>query len=375
MVATKPKAFYIPSIDGIRACAFLLVFIFHSFPTTPFIPGMFGVTVFFFLSGYLITTLLQLEVRKTGAFSLRDFYIRRTLRILPPLYLVYAIAFNLGKAGVLSAAGNAEGFLSTFFYFYNYASILSTNYRVPTGLALLWSIMVEEHFYLFFPFIFYFFVSRKVKPSTQASVLFWLCMGALAWRVIVIYGFHTIQNGYMFWGYHATDCRFDSILWGCLLAVHNNPQAETGPKWYAKYVNLFALAGCALLVVDVLVRDEPFRQSFKQSLDCLALYPIFYFCIRRPDFWMVRPLQWKPLRYLGWISFTMYLSHECILIYLQEHYPSHPVLDSAICFGASLLFSWSMREAVEQPLHRLRNRFRGKMAPSSVASEGFPASS
>src|SRR5437016_5429614 len=79
--------FYIPSLDGIRAVAFLFVFVAHA-GLGNVVPGGFGVTIFFFLSGYLITTLMRREAERSGTVSLRIFYARRFLRIFPPFYLV-----------------------------------------------------------------------------------------------------------------------------------------------------------------------------------------------------------------------------------------------------------------------------------------------
>src|SRR5689334_10066848 len=87
VAASKTDGFYIPSLDGIRAAAVGLVFLAHA-GLNERVPGNFGVTVFFFLSGFLITTLLRMEFDKTGRISLKAFYPRRTLRILPPMYLV-----------------------------------------------------------------------------------------------------------------------------------------------------------------------------------------------------------------------------------------------------------------------------------------------
>ena len=77
---------YIPSLDGIRAIAFLFVFIAHA-GLDKIVPGGFGVTIFFFLSGYLITSILRLEASRTHKISLRKFYLRRAFRILPPMYI------------------------------------------------------------------------------------------------------------------------------------------------------------------------------------------------------------------------------------------------------------------------------------------------
>ena len=96
---TKRAPFVIPSLDGIRAISFMLVFLAHA--GFPYIPGGFGVTVFFFLSGYLITTLLRREAEETGTLSFKLFYLRRVLRILPPFYAVLLLAFVLTRVGLL----------------------------------------------------------------------------------------------------------------------------------------------------------------------------------------------------------------------------------------------------------------------------------
>ena len=92
-------SFDIPSLDGLRAISFFLVFLGHS--GVPLIPGGFGVTVFFFLSGYLITTLLRLEANKYGRVDLKLFYMRRALRIWPPFYLVLVASTLLAAWGLI----------------------------------------------------------------------------------------------------------------------------------------------------------------------------------------------------------------------------------------------------------------------------------
>ena len=98
---TSPSAapLQIPSLDGIRAASVLLVFGSHVLYWLP-IPGRFGVTVFFFLSGYLITTLLRIERAREGTISFKDFYVRRALRIIPPFALIFLATVLLVKVGL-----------------------------------------------------------------------------------------------------------------------------------------------------------------------------------------------------------------------------------------------------------------------------------
>src|SRR5258708_26476857 len=101
-VAAARAPFHIPSLDGLRAVSFFIVFAAHA-GLDRIVPGGFGVTVFFFLSGYLITTLMRMEAEATGHVSLKNFYLRRALRILPPFYIVLLAATALSELYVLPA--------------------------------------------------------------------------------------------------------------------------------------------------------------------------------------------------------------------------------------------------------------------------------
>src|SRR5687767_2974535 len=112
---------HIPSLDGLRALSFLIVFWAHAgLPFVLKIPGGFGVTVFFFLSGFLITTLIRIESQSTGTVSIRNFYLRRALRILPPFYIVLALSVLLTQAGVLEGALDGKALFAQAAHFANY---------------------------------------------------------------------------------------------------------------------------------------------------------------------------------------------------------------------------------------------------------------
>ncbi len=115
-----------------RAIAFFFVFIAHAQPFKV-LPGGFGVTVFFFLSGYLITSLLRDEARKTGTVSLKGFYLRRLLRIFPPCYLTVITVTALAAAEIVYNRESYAPLVSAFLYSSNYWNILGWG-NLPAGL-------------------------------------------------------------------------------------------------------------------------------------------------------------------------------------------------------------------------------------------------
>src|SRR5689334_12828565 len=170
---------YLAELDGLRAISILLVLLAH-FGLGNFIPGGFGVTVFFFISGFLITRLLVAETKLTGTLSLRAFYVRRFRRLGPALIVVIVfttagfIATNrFVSSGQLSAA---------FFYYMNYYVLSDAPQPLPLG--ALWSLAVEEQYYIVFP-LFLAFMSRFSAFALTIS----LCMisaGILVWRIIYV---------------------------------------------------------------------------------------------------------------------------------------------------------------------------------------------
>ena len=129
------KALYIPGLDGMRAIAFLIVFVGHSMPYRN-LPAGFGVTIFFFLSGYLITTLLRNEARHHRSISLKNFYLRRLLRIFPPCYVTILIVTALAAFRVLYNTESYWSLPSAFLYFSNYWNIFGFG-NLPAGLGVL----------------------------------------------------------------------------------------------------------------------------------------------------------------------------------------------------------------------------------------------
>ncbi|WP_182278301.1 acyltransferase [Granulicella sp. 5B5] len=364
--ASKPSS-YIPGLDGIRAIAFLLVFSAHALlGLSYYIPATLGVTIFFFLSGYLITTLLRREFAATGTIALRDFYLRRVLRIFIPLYIVYALAMLGAHFLTHQSPGNLFGFASVYLYFHNYTIALRAHAFTPPGMELVWSLSVEEHFYLLFPLAYFTMLRRGLSARSQARLLIGFCLLELAWRVVLIAWIKPAGP----WTYVATDARLDSILWGSVLAVRNNPAISTDrsilPRNYELLCFLLAVAG---LVATLIPRSDLYRGTLRYTLQPLTLYVIFSFLIRHIRHPLARWLEWLPLRYIGWTSYVLYLCHDFFLYAIQPPLAAHPLLVVVFGFAAALGFATLMRYTVEQPVQRLRARLR-HLVPNNPVNLG-----
>jgi len=345
------SGFNVPALDGMRAVAFLFVFLAHAQPFRN-LPGGFGVTVFFFLSGYLITSLLREEAQRTGRISLRDFYLRRLLRIFPPCYLTVTLVSALAYAGVLYNRESYASLVSGFLYFSNYWNILGWG-NLPAGLGILWSLAVEEHYYLLFPLLYAWFVRRSVSRKRQAAVLIGLCLGALAWRCYRVGVMHSPWESI----YEGTDTRFDSILAGCVLAVAANPRFGDRAPWLSRYAGWVALSGMGLIAVCFAYRNPFFRDTLRYSLLGVGLFAVFYFVALPQRPWVMRWLEWPILRHLGALSYSMYLVHHTLFHHFYHYYRPSLVLAGGI-FLLSVVYAQAMRSLVELPIRRWRARRR-----------------
>ena len=351
------KLNYLPRLDGIRALAFALVFLSHV-GLGELVPGGMGVTIFFFLSGYLITSLLRAEWSETQHISLPGFYLRRCFRILPPLYLVIAITFLLDYVHIPVHQATGRGLTSILLYFYNYAALTHlVSPGIPAGLEVVWSLMIEEHFYLLFPLIYLFLLKRSVSKRSTVSILLGACVAALCWRTILVFLFHTsLVSASMPWTYMATDARFDSILWGCILAIGANPWCGDKVAFVERHRGKLAAAGLLLLLGTVVFREPHFRETLRYTLQGIALLPIFYYVVSTPQKWQAKWLAWGLLRWIGLVSYTMYLSHFVIISILRGYMTGHPVVIALCAALLCGLFSEAVRRSVEIPARRFVKR-------------------
>jgi len=340
----------IPSLDGVRAIAVSLVFFAHS-GLENVVPGGLGVTIFFVLSGYLITTLMRGEYTQAGSINYPAFYLRRLLRLMPPLLVVSAAAWAMSALSVIGGAFSTGGLLSVLFYFGNYFVIAHDFHGLPAGLGVVWSLAVEEHYYIFYPPL-ALLLLRLGSARVAAITLSMLCAAILAWRCWL--ALRGVSPAYLSM---ATDARVDAILVGCTMGLSYNPWLRQGQVGNGRWQCLVGATCCVLLIGSLAYRNEFFRMTFRYTLQSLAIAPLLYLAIARSGHAAFRWLNSKPMTYLGSISYTIYLSHQLILYFIERHWPSIGwAATSAATALLTLAIAEPMRRWIEKPCAQLRGR-------------------
>lgn len=350
----KPAgAFHIPSLDGIRALSFLIVYLGHS-GLRGIVPSYFGLSVFFFLSGYLITTLMRLEFDGSGDIGFKQFYLRRALRILPPFYLILFVAYALSALGVWGGPElTTKAVLAQVCHVTNYYII---GYGWWEGLApgtwVYWSLAVEEHFYVVFPLV-YLWMRRTVRSEgKQAALLLGVCAALLLWRCALVFLFDASRDR----TYVASDTRVDSILAGCVLAVWCNPVLGPSGPSDRSLARLWLPLGAVAVALSLVIRVPQFEQTLRYSLQSFGLLPFFIAAVRWHERAGIRLLNHPLLKYLGLLSYSMYLMHTSTLWAIHEwtHFPEW--LEALVGLSFLVLAATAIHRFVEKPIGRLRRR-------------------
>jgi peptidoglycan/LPS O-acetylase OafA/YrhL len=284
---------YVPALDGLRAVAIALVVVYHALMPAHF-GGAGGVDVFFVLSGFLITALLLEEWEGRGAVSLRRFYLRRFVRLGPPLVLMLAVVF-VPVAVTMGLPTAVDG------------TALSLSYTMPVGAesgatALspyehTWSLGVEEWFYAVWP-----------------PVLVWFLHGRRRWAVVAASGAAAVLALAEFAAQAQTGqvsfiLRAGGLMAGCVLGLLLHSSASRAPRWVGP-------AGLGLLGLSV-VRSSiaPFSTVDVLSAGAGALLLVTAL-LRGPEGLLRRLLSARPVAYAGRISYELYLWHYPVLCVL-----------------------------------------------------------
>lgn len=320
-------------LDGVRALAFLMIFVHHGFD----VPHLWvGVDIFFVLSGFLISSILMESQGKENAWG--RFYERRALRILPP-YLMFLL---LATFFLHLQWGNKV--LWYVLFAMNFAEVFKLG--VP-GLGILWSLAVEEQFYLFWPFVALRFSPRLVLKFAVALIVLAPILRGVATPFL---SDHSAI-------YYLMPFRMDLLASGAVLAVlWRSPGALlVWRRW-----GFILMAGGLLLLIAFtkIFHDfhaEPNTLLFNvlgYSLICCVATGLIAFTLGAETGWWMQLMTWKPVRWIGLISYTSYLIHAAALALIRPF--SSQVLNHALAFvfvGAYASLSWLF---LEKPILRLR---------------------
>ncbi|KAF0700504.1 Aste57867_8965 [Aphanomyces stellatus] len=351
---------YRPDIDGLRCLAVVPVVIFHAYPTL--LPGGFvGVDIFFVISGYLISSILYKE-HKRGSFTYMDFYSRRVRRIFPALVLVLAFTLTCACLWLLAkplkacaATMVAGGFFSANVQLmlleqaYGDATLAGNN-----PLLHLWSLGVEEQFYIFWPM----FASIVSRCRPRVAVILQLIVIIASFLCnIAFLGFHG-DNKYSF---YFPLSRFWQMAIGGLLAYINVPSTELKPMNPSTLLSaVLSLAGLASIIVAMALLDETMAfPGYWSLLPTLGAATLIYAGPSTPFNKYI--LGSAPFVYIGQISYALYLWHWPLLVFAKVQFPNEHIrpwyYQPYAMAMASLLLSVATLHCLENHLRRRKSPF------------------
>jgi peptidoglycan/LPS O-acetylase OafA/YrhL len=362
---------YFPSLNGIRAICALMVLKIHTdwtFDGAPRIldSGFLGVDMFFAISGFLIVTLLLREREATGRIDLKQFYVRRTLRIFPIYYLLVGFLLLLALATYGHSTKTWDAYKWSFPVF-----LLYLQDAVPIFMGVLfhtWSLSMEEQFYLAWPSIERFVRRAWIVPLLLGLIAFNQLFNFRAFDVLIVdlYGAEGLRRPLFL-------ITFTPILLG-VLAAHVMHDPRSGRTLTAVLKNRWMpplLMALATLVVQYAGELRGLSYAAVHVLFCLALVAM----VVNPRGVFSRTLQSRPLAYLGSISYGIYLYHTMIIwlidrVCTPRHIHLAPFQLFVLVSVLSICVAAVSFRYFETPIMRSRHRRR---AVAAVAAAGHPA--
>lgn len=343
----------IAGLDGIRALAVCAVVWDHMYVSSATLPvtsrGYLGVDVFFVLSGFLITGLLLREREQKGQISLRNFFLRRTLRIFPLYYSVVALV-AIYFVFVPGSSAQRGAYLDELPHHLTYTS----NWiDLNTMMGITWSLATEEQFYLLWPLLFFLF-GRKAIALLVPALLF---NQAINFGVLDAW-FDSI--GFPYAALEIMQCTFTPIILGVMLAFAL-PSLDTSSAMHKFLTARFS--GVALCVLVIVLANWP--GEFR-GLPRLAFQFVVACTIARvvltPASTLVRFLDWRPIAFVGGISYGVYLLHVLVIHAVDKGLAFAHFHGTALRFMLTLLGSIALAALsyryFELPFLRLKEKIQ-----------------
>jgi peptidoglycan/LPS O-acetylase OafA/YrhL len=343
------------SLDGLRGISILAVMAFHS-GAQVIKGGHLGVDMFFVLSGFLITMLLLEEWRDTGAISLKHFYLRRALRLLPALVTVLITCGVF--AGALWPSDPStivpRGILYTLFYSSNW-------YQAFNGMGTLgplshtWSLSIEEQFYIIWPPLIAVLLRLKCKRSYIGALLFLSIIAVVLNRARLWHGEETFSRSYA-----GLDTHTDGILIGCLVAFLAASSLLPTIRPRASY----PLTVTALLILAAMGLGSSNHSAFLFfggfTIFAVAVAVLIILLLTSAPTWLKPVFETPALVWVGRLSYGLYLWHIPIYAFLAARVRDYPIALRLVAeFGVTFSVASMSYYIIEKPFLRMKQGFRG----------------
>ncbi|CAB4745468.1 unannotated protein [freshwater metagenome] len=326
---------YVPGLDGLRAIAVAAVVLYHAQQNMPssWMPGGFlGVEVFFVISGYLITTLLVAEHERTDRIDIKQFWARRARRLLPALFAVLIVTMGIVGIGGSSSDSLREHvrafrgtWVSAWLYLTNWYQVIagleySDRLGRPSLLRHLWSLAVEEQFYLVWPIVMWFVLRRFRHRLPAVGVVFAALAGAIALVVALVYRSENL--GRINFLYLSTPTRLSGLLLGSALAIFWRPWrlATASVSRHGRWTDVAGTVGLGVLVwaflrwhlvVDGVSAVHGYNLLFRGGFLIIGIATVMTIvAVTHPGSLLAsRVLSARPLVWVGKRSYGLYLWH------------------------------------------------------------------
>ena len=345
---TSPKHIWRSDITGLRALAVIPVLIYHAWPQV--MPGGFvGVDIFFVISGYLISGILFRELLQKGRIDYLNFYAKRIRRIIPNLLCVLTFTFVVGWFFLVDSEFKTLGkqIYSSILFVQNFRLLKDLgDYFADSAtrqpLLHLWSLAIEEQFYIVFPIL-----CTLIWKFTRSIRLLGFMVATIVAGSLV--GCFSVEDPATRFYFPLT--RFWELGAGILLAY-----AETMGHWSTERFSqacrhCISLLGGGLIVCALFVADA---NSFPNFTALMPVAGAVMMIAASPNSIFNRLLAWKPLVFVGLISYSLYLWHWPLLAYWNIIEPLHATSDNAVILVVTLGMSTLSYRLVETPVRLYR---------------------
>ncbi len=346
---------YSAALDGIRGLSILVVMAFNAHLS--FVRGGYiGVGLFFTLSGFLITSLLVQEYQQTAKISLKNFYFRRALRLLPALFAL--MLFVSVYAAILQPREKAittwKGVIYALFYIANWVQVGYHDSGIG-ALSHAWSLSVEEQFYILFPIFLLLLLRREIKRKWLAAIFLTLISASIAWSVWLWQaGAHYLRL------YLGSDTRASELLIGCLAALlmHWGAVPKTnGFRNLLGWSSLLSVAAIFYAIIKLPVYSG-FLYTGGFALIALGTAILIVKVLHFPSP-LTRIFEFPPLVWIGKVSYGLYLWHFPIFGAAKQLFEGriNPLLYEALRFGSVFVVAAISFYLLEKPFLKLKQRF------------------